>query len=133
MFAIKFSMEKLIKFSWIARFFLPAINATVFTYIVIFEDQIELGCIIFEWEQFSSLRSYCSNIYTVEDTQLPPCHASPLVGLLLLFAYLASLPQCLPLSSLQFLRLCSLPIKNTHFYFQDLVKLRFCEEEAKIS
>ena len=31
MFAIKFSMEKQINFFWVAGFFLPAINATVFT------------------------------------------------------------------------------------------------------
>ena len=31
MFAIKFSMEKRIKKFWIAGFFLPAINATVFS------------------------------------------------------------------------------------------------------
>ena len=30
MFAIKFSMEKRIKNFWVAGFFLPAINATVF-------------------------------------------------------------------------------------------------------
>jgi hypothetical protein len=30
MFSIKFSMEKQIKKFWIAGFFLPAINATVF-------------------------------------------------------------------------------------------------------
>ena len=30
MFAIKFSMKKQIIFFWIAKFFLPAINATVF-------------------------------------------------------------------------------------------------------
>ena len=43
MFAIKFSMEKRIKFFWIAGFFLPAINATV----------------------FRQLRAYCHDIYCV--------------------------------------------------------------------
>ena len=34
MFAMKFSMEKQIIFFWIAGFFLPAINATVFSHSV---------------------------------------------------------------------------------------------------
>ena len=33
MFAIKFSIEKRIKIFWVAGFFLPAINTTVFTHL----------------------------------------------------------------------------------------------------
>ena len=35
MFAIKFSKEKGIRFIWMAGFFLPAINATVFSNLII--------------------------------------------------------------------------------------------------
>ena len=44
MFAIKFSMEKQIKFFWIAGFFLPAINATVFKSEHIFQRRSKMIC-----------------------------------------------------------------------------------------
>ena len=57
MFSMKFSMQKQIKDSWIAGFFLPAINATVFRHKLenlsnIHKATITPGspkCIIFWW------------------------------------------------------------------------------------
>ena len=45
MFAIKFSMEKLNEKFWIAGFFLPAINATVFSNTVRRELYLEVNVV----------------------------------------------------------------------------------------